>query len=363
MTTKLELTSSLEESVRVPLEIPYFNAREAELTAETLADSYVAGTIVSRFESAFSRAVGSRHAVALASPSALVDLVVEPAGWGSGDEILTTAFGTPSAQTIARLSEVKVRIIDVDSQRFCMNLDAVKAAISNDTRAIFAVRSFGWQLDQDKLLAIAEHHGISVIEDATQLIEAQPLQDGCSWPRIYSLGGGCSLTAGGGAIVCTESDSQAQSWRLIANDRELGMSDLHCAVGLAQLEKLARMQALRAMIWSDYERALSGVNGLSMLHSDANTNEFDPHRAWVKLGDGYDQGEVFSYLRRHGIEAQSASSTVAGLGQSRRENLVLDSNLVGTERALSNLLALPCYPQLSPQQQEFVVQVLIKTLG
>jgi dTDP-4-amino-4,6-dideoxygalactose transaminase len=358
-----DVTTSLQSpELQVPLEVPFFNAREAELAAEALAASFGTGSMAERFERAFARAVGARHAVAVCSTAAIVDLVATTAGWGEGDELLTTAFGLPRPACIARTSGAHVRLVDVERTGFGIDLDAVEAAITPRTRGIVAVGSFGWQVDCARLHAIADAHGIEVVEDATETIEAQPAGGATPWPRTYALGTDRALTAGGGAIACTDSDARARAWREIAAERDLRIGDLHAAVGVAQLEKLPRMQALRAMVWADYDRALRRIDGAAMLHAAAGTShQYDPSRAWVLLDERVDRDAVIVAMREVGVEVRASGASIEIPPHAARRD-VTAPELPSTVAALGRLVELPCHPQLSPQQQSLVVDALARAV-
>ncbi len=342
--------------------MPFFNAREAELAALALTDGFATGAMTQRFEQAFARAVGARHAVAVSNSTALVDLIAATAGWRPGDEVLTTAFASPSAPALARAGNVRVRLVDVVRGSFGFDPDSVESAITDRTRGILAVGSFGQHVDCRRVHAIAEAHGIEVVEDATDTIEAQPAGGATPWPRTYDLGTERILTAGGGAIACTDSDARARAWRELVDERDVQLGELHAAIGIAQLEKLPRTQALRAMIWADYARAVASIDRVVMLHAGSADQSIDPSRAWIVLDEDVDSDAVIVSMREQGVEVARPRASIEVPPSADRRDIAAAHELTATTGALMRLVELPCHPQLSPQQQQLVIDALARAI-
>ncbi|WP_283136270.1 DegT/DnrJ/EryC1/StrS family aminotransferase [Rhizohabitans arisaemae] len=269
----------------------------ADTTGRTLGDEEVAavervirsgmlnsvwGTEAKALEREMAALYGARHAVACSSGTAALHLAVVAAAPDPGDEIVTTPvtdFGTVAP--ILAQNAVPV-FADVDPLSGNLDPEAVRAAITPRTRAIMAVHLFGAPAALDELRAIADEHGLTLIEDCAQAWLGE-LPDGRPVGRIgevgcFSLQQWKHITCGDGGLVITDDDAPAQAMRLFADkgwDRAGGrhhlsfglnyrMTELQAAVARCQLAKLPGVVAARRR-WALRLRAeLAGLPGLAL---------------------------------------------------------------------------------------------------
>ena len=209
------------------------------------------GTKVIQLERAFAARYGVKHAIAVSSGSAAVHTAVATIDPGPGDEIVTTPcsdFGT----VLGILFQNAIPVFaDLDPETFCLDPRSVEARITDRTRAIVAVHLFGGLADLDALRAIADRHGIPLIEDAAQ---AQ-LSDhrgrlagtvgnlGC-----FSLNNTKHLNCGEGGVVITDDDALARRARLFADKAWPRDEADRYTLFLAQNYRLNELQAAVALV-------------------------------------------------------------------------------------------------------------------
>ena len=190
---------------------------DAVLTA-LRGGSYVLGEPVERFEEAFARFCGTRHAIAVSTGTAALHLALVAAGIGPGDEVITvpaTFVATVAAITYAGATPV---LVDIDPVTWCMDPAAISAAITPRTRAIMPVHLHGRLADMTAITAIARAHGLTVIEDAAQAHGAR--RDGAAGSfgdmGCFSFYPGKNLGAcGEGGAVVTSDDALAARLRCL----------------------------------------------------------------------------------------------------------------------------------------------------
>ncbi|MGW0806478.1 DegT/DnrJ/EryC1/StrS family aminotransferase [Nonomuraea sp. NPDC002799] len=305
----------------------------AEADGRTLGDEEVAaaervirsgmlnsvwGTETRALEAEIARVYGTRHAIACSSGTAALHLSVVAAAPDPGDEIITTPitdFGTVAP--ILAQNAVPV-FADVDPSDGNLDPDAVARLIGPRTRAIMAVHLFGAPARVDELRALADEHGLTLIEDCAQAWLTE-LPDG----RLAGTTGevGClslqqwkHITCGDGGVTITDDDELARRMRLFSDkgwDRAAGrshagfglnyrMTELQAAVARAQLAKLPGVVAARRRTATRLLDALKGLSGVRLPRPDG-------HAWWlfpIVCPDG-DAPELAAHLAESGIPARA----------------------------------------------------------
>ena len=191
---------------------------ETAVLATLRGGSYVLGEPVERFEEAFARYCGTRHAIAVSTGTAALHLALVAAGIGPGDEVITvpaTFVATVAAITYAGATPV---LVDIDPVTWCMDPALVQAAITPRTRAIMPVHLHGRLADMAAITAIARAHGLIVIEDAAQAHGARRGGAAGSFGDMgcFSFYPGKNLGAcGEGGAVVTDDDALAARLRCL----------------------------------------------------------------------------------------------------------------------------------------------------
>lgn len=183
-------------------------------------NDFVLGPAVQAFEANLARHLGVPHAIGVASGTDALLLTLQALGIGSGDQVILPAFGfVATAEVVLRLG-ASVELVDIGAD-FNLDIEAVRAAITEHTKAIIAVHLFGLACDMESLAAITNDYGIYLIEDAAQ-------SAGAKWGdrALGSLGiAGCfsfypTKNLGGlgdGGAVMTENDELAERIRVYRN--------------------------------------------------------------------------------------------------------------------------------------------------
>jgi len=370
----------VREALReLPLSRPWLDEREEELVLEVLRSGRLSlGPWIERFEDEVAQRVGAPYAAAVSSGTAGLHLLCKIAGLGPGDEVITSPLSFVSSANCFLLEGATPVFADVDPVTLNLDPSAVEAAVTERTRAIVAVDMFGFPCELDALRAIAERHGLALIEDSCESLGAEyrgrPL--GAHGPSaVFAFYPNKQMTTGEGGVVTTHSEEE---WRQLCSLRNQGRSydgeggwfhhvrlglnyrwtDLQAAIGLAQLEKLDRILELRAAAARRYGELLGNVNGVEPPTPD------DPNhrRSWfvyvVKLDRSLDRSAVMDALRREGI-ATAEYVPCIHLQPYMRERFGFAEGLCPiAEETARRTMALPFFTQIEPDDQERVVDVL-----
>ncbi len=257
---------------------------ELALLAEVIASGTLnstKGTAVAAFEKALARMLGVKHVVACASGSAAVHCAIAALNPEPGDEIVTTAITDMGALAPILYQGAIPVFADVDPLTCNVTAASVAARITPRTRAIVATHLFGNPCEIAALRALADQHGVMLIEDCAQayLAAAGGRMIG-TWGDIacFSLQQGKHITTGEGGFVATNDDALARRMTLFVNKAwgygdpqpdhyflalNYRLTELQGAVGLAQLEKLADCVDARRATAAALTEKLRGVRGLA----------------------------------------------------------------------------------------------------
>ena len=372
----------MKQEVRpVPLSSPYLDEREEELVLEVLRSGRLSlGPTIDRFEEALAERVGAPYAAAVSSGTAGLHLLCVAAGIGPGDEVITSPYSfAASANCFVYEGGVPV-FADIDARTLNMDPDAVRAAVTPRTKAIVAVDIYGYPCELDQLHAIADEHGLALIQDSCEAIGARykgaPL--GSHGPSaVFAFYPNKQLTTGEGGIVVTHSEEE---WRLLRSLRNQGrgdaggwlehvrlgfnyrMSDVAAALGLGQVEKLEEILPLRAQVAARYDELLGGIDGVELPLAD----DVDHVRSWfvyvVALPDNDARERVIATFEREGIGYNRYLPSIH-LQPYMRERYGFRPGMCPVSEDLSSrTLALPFFTGLERDAQERVADVLRSAL-
>lgn len=387
----------------LPLARPVLGEREEQLVLEVLRSGRLSlGPMLERFERDFAEWLGVGEAVAVSSGTAALHLGVRARGWGRGDEVITSPFSFVASANCLLYEDVRPVFCDVDP--FSLNLDpvAAEAAVGPATAGILPVHIFGYPAAMPQFRRLSDRHGLGLLEDACEALGAVDAEGG----RVGAGGGLATfafyankqMTTGEGGMITT---GDAELARLLRSGRNQGraidmgwldherlgfnyrLSDIACAIGIGQLERLDEMLAGRARAAEMYEERLAGVEAVVTPAAGRDRER----RSWfvyvIKLVDDDERSEkpseFHSFSERSNEVARSRRDEVitalAAEGIPAKEYLPCihlmphyralgyrPGQFPAAEAASARSLALPLFPGMSEEQVERVCSALKRAL-
>lgn len=325
----------------------------------------VQGREVEHFEAEFSATVDGRHCVAVASGSAALHLGLVAAGIGPGDEVIVPAFTfAATAHAVVHCGAVPV-FADIDPQTYCLDPDAVAAAITERTAAVVPVHLYGHPADVPAISAVAAPRGLLVLEDACQ---AQGARRGGRAAGTLGPVAAVSFypsktmtTIEGGMVIC-EDAGVAERVRSLRNQglepgipgvRSVGwnarMSDVAAAIGRVQLSRVGDFLAARRANADCWDRALGLGRGPQV--STGIDHAFSQYTIRCQ-----DRRRAQAHLADHGIETRIYYDTPLHLLDPYRSDP--PRHLPETEAAAASVLSLPIGPHLLDEDRARVAGAL-----
>ena len=377
----------------IPISRPYLGPEEASAASETVLSGWITqGPKVKAFEDAFAKTVGAPHACAVSNCTTGLHLALLAVGVGVDDEVITVSHSFIATANAIRYCNAEPIFVDVDADTFNMDPEAVRTAITDKTKAILCVHQIGMPCDMAALVDIASAHDIPLIEDAACAIGTEIQMNG-RWQHIGAPLGDIAvfsfhprkvITTGEGGMLTTRDPALDQKFRLLRQHAmsvpdtarhnsaqvifegypEVGfnyrMSDIQAAVGIEQLKRLPDIVATRRRMGERYAELLAPYDGLSA--------PFEPIWArsnWqsyaVRLPEGCDQKSVMQKMLDDGI------STRRGVMCSHLEDAYAGhpsgANLPHSEAARDRHILLPLFHELSDDEQQQVINALVRACG
>lgn len=351
---------------------PLIGEEEKQAVLEVLESGMLAqGPRVQAFEEAFAKYCGVKYAVATSSGTTALHVALLAHGIGPEDEVITTPFTfIASANSILYVGARPV-FVDIDPVTFNIRPDLFEAAITPHTKAIMPVHLFGLPADMNPIMEMAERYDLVVIEDACQAHGAE-----YRGKRVGSFGTGCfsfyptkNITAAEGGMITTDDEEIAERCRGIRQHGmrkryyhdELGfnfrMTDVHAAIGLAQMGKLERFNEARIANARYLSEHLRGVGIPAVL--EGRRHVF--HQYTIRVPDGR-RDAVLDGLRERGIGAGVYYPVPIHRQQFYRD-MGYDLTLPEAEQAAWEVLSLPIHPGLSLTDLETMVDAVNELCG
>jgi UDP-4-amino-4-deoxy-L-arabinose-oxoglutarate aminotransferase len=270
----------------LPFSRPSIGEEEITAVAQVLRSGWITtGPECQALEEQFAAYVGCKHAIALSSATGGMHIALLALGIGPGDEVITPSQTWVSTANMISLLGAKPVFIDVDRDTLMTDAARIEAAITPRTKAIIPVHYAGAAFDLDPLYALADKHGIAVIEDAAHAAGTRykGLHVGAQGTAIFSFHAIKNMTCAEGAMFVTDDEALASRVRMLkfhglgvdAYDRLTGgrkpqaqvmepgfkynLADINAAIALVQLQRLDAINARRTELAAAYRKKLEGL--------------------------------------------------------------------------------------------------------
>jgi perosamine synthetase len=364
----------------IPLSQPDLTEAEVNAVVEVLRTPRLAlGPKLLEFEQALADYVGCRFGVAVNSGTSALHLIVCALGLGEGEEVITTPFSFVASANCLLYERAVPVFADIDPVTLNLDPERVEAALTPRTRAILGVDIFGRPADWTRLREIAGRHGLLLIEDACEALGARYRLANGTWARCGALAeAGCfafypnkQMTTGEGGMIVTDREELAALCRSLRNQgRDQGagwlqharlgynyrLSEINCALGIAQLQRLEEMLAARRQVADWYAEALADLPEVET-PAPRDGEEISWFVYVVRLTEDHTRAHrdaVLAHLRARGIGCSDYFTPIHLQPHLREQFGYVEGDFPITESVSARTIALPFYNRL---RREHIAEV------
>ena len=359
----------------IPLTRPYFTEDELNEIKSVLKSAWVArGPKCTELEDSVKKFTGAQYAVAVSNCTAALHLALKSLGITDGDEVIVADFSYPATGFSVIYTGAYPVFCDVESTTYNINPLNIEDLITNNTKAIIPVHTFGNPCKMDDILKIAKHYGLFVIEDAACALGTKYRNKfvgtfgdvGC-----YSFHARKGVTTGEGGMVVTDSKYIYDYVRRMSmfgvesaynrNERpvfkQVGynykMSDISAAVGVAQTRKLPEIIKKKQRLAEIYENLFED----SRIITPQTTTFFGEHTYQSFVGTMSDRDLLIARLAKHGIEAG-----IGTYAQHCQPVFNSPEKCTVSERLFRRSISLPMYYEMAEEDVHTVYNTVVKCL-
>jgi perosamine synthetase len=349
----------------IPISRPQISEAEKQAVLEVLDSGMLAqGKRVARLEEQFAELCRTRYAVATSSGTTALYLALLAHGIGPGDEVITTPFTFIATANSVLFVGAKPVFVDIEEETFNINPALIEAAITPRTQAIIPVHLYGYVCDMEAIMDIAQRHGLLVIEDAAQAVGAthKGKPAGSFGTGCFSLYATKNVTSGEGGMITTDDEPLAEQCQLLRNHGmrkryhyeflgyNLRMTDLHAAIGVAQMDRLEAFNTKRRANAAYLSEHITSV----ITPKVREDYEHVWHQYTVRVDGGRDRDAAVQQLREAGVGVGVFYPIPAHRHRYMRDT-VGELSFPVAEQLAREVISLPVHPGLSQADLDTIV--------
>ncbi len=362
---------------------PWITDKEVEYVADAARNAWYgnANMYHERFERAFAEYLDVKYAVTLPSCTSALHLSLLALGVGPGDEVIVSdVTWIASAAPIIYVGATPV-FADMDEKTWCISAESFEKCITPKTKAVIPVDLYGGMPDWDRILEIARKHNIAVIEDAAEALgsEYKGRKAGAFGDTgTFSFHGSKTMTTGEGGMLVTNNnelfdrvlflrDHGRKPGDVLFFNAEVGykykMSSMQAALGLAQIERADELVDKKRQIFSWYEKALAGVDGITLnFEPDGTKNSYWMVSIILNQKFGIKKEELFYKMQEQDISCRPfffPLSAIPAFYETKEAEKARHRNLVSYKVSPYGL-NLPCGMNMDEEMVTYVCKVFRK---
>lgn len=352
---------------------------DAAVIAVMESSQFIGGKVVNEFSTNLAKYNGSKHVIPCANGTDALQIAMMALGLKAGDEVITPSFTYIATVEVAALLGIKPIFVEVDQHSFCIDPSLIEAAITPKTKAIIPVHLYGHAVDMEQIMAIANKHGLFVIEDNAQGIGNEVIFSDGSIKKTGSIGHiGCTSfypsknlgAFGDGGAIFTEDDQLANQLRMIASHGQskryyhdvIGCNSRLDAIQAAILDiKLSHLDeyiAARRKAADYYDAAFANHPKIKTPFRAANNNHVF-HQYTLTLID-VDRDALNEFLAEQKVPSMIYYPVPA------HKQKMFDAfggsayQLPVTDWLTERVISLPIHTELDQEQQDFIISKVLE---
>lgn len=370
--------------MKIPLAKPDISDKEINAVVEVLKTPYLSlGPKLIEFEEKIKEFTGVKYAVAVNSGTSALHLIIKSLGIKDGDEVITTPFSFIASSNCILFERAKPIFVDIEEETYNINTNLIEEKISDKTKAILAVDVFGYPADWFNLEKIAKKYNLFLIEDSAESFGSEYNGKKCGSfgdAGIFAFYPNKQITTGEGGVILTNNEDiyklsksyrnqgrgEGEEWlehvRLGYNFR---ISDINCALGIAQLERIEEIFKKRRIVFEIYNYYLKDIEEIIIPKEKENVKV-----SWfvfvIRIIDKFNRDHrdfLIKFLNENGVESKNYFPPIHLQKFYREKFGYKRGDYPITEKISDRTLAIPFFNNLKEEEIKYVVDILKKGIS
>jgi perosamine synthetase len=360
----------------IPLAKPDITDKEIKYVTDVLRSGILSiGPVLEKFERMVADFIGVKHAVGVNSGTSGLHLLVKALGIGPGDEVITTPFSFIASANCILYEGAKPVFVDIDERTYNIDVEKIEEKITEKTKAILVVDVFGHPVDMEKINKIARKYNLKVIEDACEAFgsEYKGIKAGSNCDGgVFAFYPNKQITTAEGGMIVTNDDAVAQLCRSLRSQgrpetgtwlyhERLGynyrLSELHAALGLAQMERIDSILEKRQNVAELYNSLLQGIEGIQIPFIDKNVTNMSWFVYVIRFSEDLNRDAVMDYLNSAGIQCKPYFTPIHLQPFYREMFGYKEGDFPVTEKVSKQTLAIPFYSDLGKEAEYVMIKI------
>ncbi|MDR4495883.1 MAG: DegT/DnrJ/EryC1/StrS family aminotransferase [Nitrospirales bacterium] len=373
----------------LPFHLPDLGEEEVESVVEVLRSGWLTtGSKTKQFEHEFAERVGATHAVAVNSCTAALHLALEAVEISAGDEIIVPTMTFAATAEVVSYCRAKPVLVDCRNDTLNINVDLLEKAITSKTKAIIPVHYAGQPCEMDRIMELARHHNLKVIEDAAHALPTRyrgRMIGTIGDITCFSFYATKTITTGEGGMATTENAEWADRMRIlslhgISRDAvnryspegkwyyeiccpgfKYNLTDLASAVGIPQLQKCDLFGEIRHRYAALYNEGFKDIAAIR-----TPPVEEDIEHAWhlyviqLELDQlRISRNEMIDHLKKHGIGTSVHFIPLHLHPYYKNTFGFVPDDFPTASRVFDRIISLPIYPKMTEADVHRVIDVTV----
>jgi len=373
----------------LPFHLPEVGEEEAQSVLEVLRSGWLTtGLKTKEFERLFAERIGATHAIAVNSCTAALHLALEAIGITAGDEVIVPTMTFAATAEVVNYCRAKPVLVDCRSDTLNIDVDLLEKAISPKTRAIIPVHFAGQPCEMDRIMEMAKHHNLQVIEDAAHALPTRyrgRMVGTIGDITCFSFYATKTITTGEGGMATTENADWADRMRILSLhgiSREAvnryspegkwyyeicypgykyNLTDLASAVGIPQLKKCDQFGQTRQRYAALYNEGFKDVPEIKVPYVVE-----DIEHAWhlyviqleldrLRIG----RNEMVEIIKKHGIGTSVHFIPLHLHPYYKNTFGFTPDDFPTASRVFDRIISLPIYPKMTEAEVQRVIDVVV----
>jgi len=376
---------------KVPFFVPWITKGDKKAVIDALNFTLLTdGPKLRQFESAFAKFTGAKYAIGVSNATSALHLSIKALRIGKGDEVIIPDMTFVATANAVVLSGAVPVFADIEKETMNISIDSIKRKISSKTKAIIPVHFAGKVCDMLTISKIARKNNLAVIEDCAHAIGAE-----FGRKHVGNFGNaGCfsfyptkNITTIEGGMIITNSKKIAEyvtsarnhgltktlvqryakgkpwDYDVIESGYNYRLDEIRSVLGLSQIKRIKKLNALRKKVFEYYNNKLQNVKGLITPQSSIDNNHaYHLYIMRVENNNNISRDELFTQLSKYGIKTTVHYKPLhefTAFKKFKNKN----KDMENSKQLYKEIISLPFYPNMPKKQQDFVIECIIQIMS